>query len=98
MGVVVKRTLKLALAIVSLVVLLAVTGYINLALNEVTTATIYKVVSLAPTFTGRATEIASALPLSSAPSLSVGAREERSGEGNNPRTAPRASKVSVKVN
>ena len=66
MGVVVKRTLKLALAIVSLVVLLAVTGYINLALNEVTTATIYKVVSLAPTFTGRATEIASALPLSSA--------------------------------
>jgi len=66
-GVVAKRTLKLALAIVSLVVLLAVTGYVNLALSEATTATIYRVVFLqAPALTGRATEIASALPLSSA--------------------------------
>jgi uncharacterized membrane protein (Fun14 family) len=66
-GVVAKRTLKLALAIVSLVVLLAVTGYVNLALSEVTTATIYRVVfDQAPALTGRATEIASALPLSSA--------------------------------
>lgn len=65
-GVVAKRTLKLALAIVSLVVLLAVTGYINLALSEATTATIYQVFYRAPALTGRATEIASALPLSSA--------------------------------
>jgi len=65
-GVVAKRTLKLALAIVSLVVLLAVTGYVNLALNEATTATIYRVFYQAPALTGRATEIASALPLSSA--------------------------------
>jgi len=66
-GVVAKRTLKLAFAIVSLVVLLAVTGYVNLALSEATTATIYRVVFYqAPALTGRATEIASALPLSSA--------------------------------
>ncbi|HEY4657179.1 MAG TPA: FUN14 domain-containing protein [Candidatus Bathyarchaeia archaeon] len=65
-GVVAKRTLKLAFAIVSLVVLLAVTGYVNLALNEATTATILRVFYQAPALTGRATEIASALPLSSA--------------------------------
>lgn len=65
-GVVVKRTLKLAFAIVSLIALLAVTGYINLALNEATTSTILRAVSQAQALPGRATEIASALPLSSA--------------------------------
>lgn len=65
-GVVVKRTVKLALAIVSLVILLSVTGYVNLALNEATVNTIYRVFSQAPSQVGRATEIANLLPLSSA--------------------------------
>lgn len=65
-GVVVKRTVKLALAIVSLVILLAVTGYVNLALSEVTVNTIYRAFSTAQTQAGRATEIASLLPISSA--------------------------------
>ena len=65
-GVVAKRALKLTFAIVSLVILLAVTGYVNLALNEVTTSTILRAFSVAQAEAGHATAIASALPLSSA--------------------------------
>ena len=65
-GVVVKRTMKLALAVVALAVLLAATGYLNLALSEATTTTIYRVFSQAPTAVSRAKELAGILPISSA--------------------------------
>ena len=65
-GVITKRVLKLAVAVVALVVLLAVTGYINLQFNQIAQQTIYRVFSEAPLITSRATEVASILPISSA--------------------------------
>jgi uncharacterized membrane protein (Fun14 family) len=66
LGVVLKKTVKLGLAILSLVGLLVATGYINLQLSEATTTTIYRVFSQAPTVAGHASTFASILPIASA--------------------------------
>ena len=52
-GVVLKKTVKLGLAIISLVGLLVATGYINLKLDDNTKITIYRV------FSSQATSVAS---------------------------------------
>jgi uncharacterized membrane protein (Fun14 family) len=66
LGVVLKKTVKLGLAILSLVGLLVATGYINLQLSETTKTTIYRVFSQAPTVAGQASAVASLLPITSA--------------------------------
>ena len=64
---VLKKTVKLGLAIISLVGLLVATGYINLKLDENTKTTIYRVFSSqAPAVAGQATGLASILPITSA--------------------------------
>jgi len=64
-GVVLKKTVKLGLAIASLVGLLVATGYINLQLNESTKTTIYRVFSQAPTVASQASGLATLLPITS---------------------------------
>jgi uncharacterized membrane protein (Fun14 family) len=64
-GVVLKKTVKLGLAILSLVALLVATGYINLQLNESSKTTIYHAVSLIPTVANQASGVASILPITS---------------------------------
>lgn len=66
MGVIIKRAIKLALAIVSLVVLLAVTGYLNLAWSTPSANTIYYVFNGAQPVATQAIVLASLLPISSA--------------------------------
>ncbi len=67
LGVIIKRTLKLALAIAALIILLALTGYLNIALSEPTATTIYRVYSIVvPQTVAQATELARLLPFSSA--------------------------------
>jgi uncharacterized membrane protein (Fun14 family) len=66
LGVIVKRAIKLALAIVSLVVLLAVTGYLNLAWSTPSAKTIYYVFNGAQPVASQAIGLASLLPISSA--------------------------------
>jgi len=65
-GLVLKKTVKLGLAIVSLVGLLVATGYINLQLSESSRATIYRVFSQAPEVASRASTFANILPVTSA--------------------------------
>ncbi len=66
LGIVVKRVFKLALAIVSLVVLLVVTGYLNFELSLPSAATIYGVFNGAQPVATQAEGLAKLLPLSSA--------------------------------
>jgi uncharacterized membrane protein (Fun14 family) len=66
LGVIVKRAIRLALAIVSLVVLLAVTGYLNLAWSTPSANTIYYVFNGAQPVASQAVGLASLLPISSA--------------------------------
>jgi uncharacterized membrane protein (Fun14 family) len=65
-GVVLKKTVKLGLAILSLVGLLVATGYINLQLSDSSKATIYRAVSLVPTAASQASAVANILPITSA--------------------------------
>jgi hypothetical protein len=65
MGVIIKRAIKLALGIVSLVVLLAVTGYLNLAWSMPSASTIYYVFNGAQPVAAQAIGLASLLPISS---------------------------------
>ena len=65
-GVVIKRTVKLGLAILSLIGVMAALGYVNLHLNGSSPETIYRVFSYAQPLAGQATGIASVLPISSA--------------------------------
>ncbi len=65
-GVVLKKTVKLGLAIASLVGLLVATGYINLRLNDTTKTTIYRVFSQAPAIASHASSLANILPITSA--------------------------------
>jgi len=65
-GVVLKKTVKLGLAILSLVGLLIATGYINLQLSDSSKTTIYRAVSLVPTAASQASAVASILPITSA--------------------------------
>jgi len=71
-GVIIKRAIKLALAIVSLVVLLAVTGYLNIAWSTPSANTIYYVFNGAQPVATQAIGLASLLPISS-PTFLVGA-------------------------
>jgi uncharacterized membrane protein (Fun14 family) len=64
-GVVLKKTVKLGLAIASLAGLLIATGYINLQLSDATKTTIYRVFSQAPTAASQASGLASILPITS---------------------------------
>ena len=65
-GIVLKKTVKLGLAILSLVGLLVATGYINLQLSEPSTATIYNVFSAVPQAASQASTFANILPITSA--------------------------------
>jgi uncharacterized membrane protein (Fun14 family) len=65
-GVVLKKTVKLGLAILSLVGLLVATGYINLQLSDSSKTTIYRVVSQVPTAASQASAVATILPITSA--------------------------------
>ncbi len=65
LGVVVKRVFKLAIAIISLVVLLVLTGYVNLNPDQVSKETIYRAYSLAPTIASTTSQVATLLPLTS---------------------------------
>lgn len=65
-GVVLKKTLKLGLAILSLVGFLIATGYINFQLSEPSKETIYKAVSLVPSIANQASGVASIFPITSA--------------------------------
>jgi len=64
--VIIKRAIKLALAIVSLVVLLAVTGHLNIAWSTPSANTIYYVFNGAQPVATQAIGLASLLPISSA--------------------------------
>lgn len=65
LGVVVKRVFKLAVAIVALVVLLIVTGYINVSQDELTKQTILRAASLQPTIVSTASQAATLFPITS---------------------------------
>jgi len=64
-GVVLKKTVKLGLAIASLVGLLVATGYINLQLSDSSKTTIYRVFSQAPSVASQASGLAGILPVTS---------------------------------
>src|SRR5215471_6503490 len=69
LGIVVKRVFKLALAIVALIIVLVVTGYVNLNLSQssVSRETIYRTFfSGVPTLVNTAEQVATLLPLTSA--------------------------------
>jgi uncharacterized membrane protein (Fun14 family) len=65
-GIVIKKTVKLGLAILSLVGVLVATGYINLQLSESSKTTIYRVFSGAPEVADQASIVSSILPITSA--------------------------------
>jgi len=65
LGVIIKRAIKLALGIVALVALLAVTGYLNLAWSMPSANTIYYVFNAAQPVASQAVGLASLLPISS---------------------------------
>ncbi len=65
LGIVIKKTLKLGIAILSLVILLAATGYFNLQLSEAAKTTIYRVFSQGPTIASQASGLASILLITS---------------------------------
>src|SRR5207249_11473378 len=64
LGVIIKRVFKLAIAIVAFVVLLVVTGYLNLAWSVPSATTVYYVFNQAQPAAGQAVGLASLLPLS----------------------------------
>jgi uncharacterized membrane protein (Fun14 family) len=64
-GIVLKKTVKLGLAILSLVGLLVATGYINLQLSDSSKTTIYNVVSRVPTVASQASAATNILPIAS---------------------------------
>ena len=63
---VLKKTVKLGLAIISLVGLLVATGYVNLTLSDNNKTTIYRVFSQAPAIASQASGLATILPITSA--------------------------------
>jgi len=65
-GIVIKRTVKLVFAIVALVIILSVTGYISLGLSEPTALIILRVADQASQEATRVADLARLLPLSSA--------------------------------
>ena len=65
-GVVIKRTVKLGLAIISLIGILAALGYINLHLIGSSQETIYRVFSYVRPLANQTTNFASLLPITSA--------------------------------
>ena len=65
LGVIIKRAIKLALGIVALVALLAVTGYLNLAWSMPSANTIYYVFNGAQPVASQAVGLGSLLPISS---------------------------------
>ena len=65
LGVIIKRAIKLALAIVALVSLLVVTGYLNLAWSMPSANTIYYVFNGAQPVASQAIGLATLLPISS---------------------------------
>lgn len=68
LGVVVKRVFKLALAIVALITVLVVTGYVNLNLNQNHSGQeiIYRAYSYVPSVVSTVQQVATLLPLTSA--------------------------------
>ncbi len=66
LGVVVKRVFKLAVAIVALIVILFVTGYVNLNQDQFGKETFYRAYSLAPNVISTVSQVATLLPLTSA--------------------------------
>jgi hypothetical protein len=64
--VILKKTVKLGLAILALVGLLVATGYINLQLSDSSKITIYNVFSGASTTASQASAVANILPITSA--------------------------------
>jgi uncharacterized membrane protein (Fun14 family) len=64
-GIVLKKTFKLGIAIISLVAFLAATGYINLQLSDTTKTTIYRAFSQTPSIASKASSLASILPITS---------------------------------
>ncbi len=68
LGVVVKRVFKLALAIVALIVVLVVTGYVNLSFNQnqVGRQTVERAYSYVPSVVATVQQVATLLPLTSA--------------------------------
>ncbi len=65
LGVIIKRVFKLAMAIVALVVLLVVTGYLNLAWSVPSATTVYYVFNQAQPVANQALGLTSLLPISS---------------------------------
>ena len=65
-GVVLKKTVKLGLAIIALVGLLVATGYLNLKLSDTNKTTIYRVASQFPAIASQASGLANFLPITSA--------------------------------
>src|SRR5207247_9252693 len=65
LGVIIKRVFKLAMAIVALVVLLVVTGYLNLAWSVPSATTVYYVFNQAQPVAGQAVGLARLLLISS---------------------------------
>ena len=65
-GIVIKKTVKLGLAILTLVGVLIAVGYINLQLNESSQETIYRAFSYGVPLVTQASRVASILPISSA--------------------------------
>jgi hypothetical protein len=65
-GVVLKKTVKLGLAIIALVGLLVATGYLNLKLSDTNKTTIYNVASQVPAIASQASGLANFLPITSA--------------------------------
>jgi hypothetical protein len=66
LGLIVKRVFKLAMAIVALVALLVVTGYLNFAWSVPSATTIYGVYGGAQPIASQAEGLAKLLPISSA--------------------------------
>ncbi len=64
-GVVVKRTLKLALAAVALVIVLALAGYINLSFTDDIQVAIFRAYSQAPSIVDEAKSAIRILPIAS---------------------------------
>ncbi len=65
LGVVVKRVFRLAMAIISLVVLLVLTGYVNINPDQFSKETIYRAYSYAPNIASTTSQVATLLPLTS---------------------------------
>ncbi len=67
LGVVVKRVFKLAVAIVALIAILILTGYVNLNRNQLSEETIYNAFStVSPSVISTVSQVGTLLPLTSA--------------------------------